>query len=111
LKIAVPIDKFDDEYFITDHLSDTKYFAIIDNEFKRVDIIKSPYLITDLHSTRIAIERLVGKYSIEAITAFELNYDVYQIIRNKNLGIALVDEYKLSLKDLLTRMKLKSDTI
>ena len=111
LKIAVPINKFYDEYFLTDHLSETKYFAIIDTEFHRVDIIKSPYLITDLHSTKIAIERLVGKYSIEAITVFELKYDVYQIIKNKKLGIALVDEYKLSLKDLLTRMNIKSETI
>jgi len=105
VRIAVPISKNNNGAEISARFSRSPYFAIIDKELNKTEIIENCYFDQKFGAGKAIVEHLEKKYNVGSFAAFEIGLKVQQIASDKKIQLIILHTQVKTLLQLHTIIK------
>ena len=109
--LAVPIKQNSIEAQIADKFSRCPYFALIDKQKGNLSIINNTFNEQKSGAGPSVAKYLVNTQDVTAFMAFELGLKVQQWTYKNKIQLILIDDKKITLKDILKLMKINTKTL
>ena len=109
MKLAVPITQNSADAKIADKFSRCPYFALIDKQKGNLSIINNAFNEQKSGAGPAVAKYLVTSQKVTAFMAFELGLKVQQWTYKNKIQLILIDDKKITLKDILNLMKINTN--
>lgn len=106
MKICIPILSNNKKGQVSPTFARSSYFAIIDQQLDKVEIISNPFLNVKQNLGNKLINWLLNEYNVDTLLAFELGVKVQQIANEHQMQLIIINEKNQTLKQLLEYLKI-----
>lgn len=104
MKIAIPLQEESRQGLIAEHFARAKYFAVIDNENKMLELVPNPCLGMSTQAGKCSLLYLISRKTVDSIIAYELGHKVQQIANENNIRLILINRKYTKLNQMLKLM-------
>lgn len=103
---AIPLNEAETFSTISSRFTRSNYFAILNSDLRKINIVQNPYSSKNKDAGLISLERLVSKYNVDTLIAFELGIKVQKAANQKKLQLILLDNRNKTLDDIKDLLKI-----